>query len=497
MKQRKPKHWYRPRNVFLAVLAAVLLFFGWVFLEVWQVYTAEPKATVDYRAKLRDMAEQNAGVSPEEADDSWRLVVDAMEGYKEAERQINEELAESGFSSRGTFDDGQVDFAYPLFGSSLPDDMDRERQCLQRMRELGVPQFLDGLSMGTVGLRPVEGSGPLINDSLSPVPLVMRLVKSQAASIRISALEGDWKQLLKAFKHGLHLAETISHQPTAIEYWSGASMATLILDELQSALVERDLSPDIYRALAETLREFSPSRAVFSLACDRISYHDLADWVFTDDGHGDGFMTSKLGEWGLISVGEESFGKAVVARFILATKRESTQELDVLIDWLIAEAGVEPTQVRLRGKYQQRLIELYSSWRFPFIRNLFSAPDHAIRIEDALQVEISATLVIIAIAEYKVRQGHYPAPLDDLVPEILTAVPIDPLHGGVFGYRLTPDDPHGRPYLLYSTGLDRNDDGGDFDLADSLRCVEDPNAQTDYTVNQPRRPMAEYWDEFR
>ena len=73
MKQRKPKHWYRPRNVFLAVLAAVLLFFGWVFLEVWQVYTAEPKATVDYRAKLRDMAEQNAGVSPEEADDSWRL----------------------------------------------------------------------------------------------------------------------------------------------------------------------------------------------------------------------------------------------------------------------------------------------------------------------------------------------------------------------------------------------------------------------------------------
>ncbi len=63
--------------------------------------------------------------------------------------------------------------------------------------------------------------------------------------------------------------------------------------------------------------------------------------------------------------------------------------------------------------------------------------------------------------------------------------------------RLTPDAPHGRPYLLYSTGLDRNDDGGDFDLADSLRCVEDPNARTDYTVNQPRRPMAEYWDEFR
>ena len=194
---------------------------------------------------------------------------------------------------------------------------------------------------------------------------------------------------------------------------------------------------------------------------------------------------------------ENSVANAIIARLYLATKRESKQEIDILIDWLIAEAGVEPTQVRLRGKYQQRLIELNTSWRFPFIRDLFSAPEHTIRIEDALQVEVRATLVMIAIAEYKVRQGKYPVHLDDLVPEIVAAVPFDPLTGGAFGYRLTPDDPHGRPYLLYSTGLDRNDDGGDFDSADSLRCVVDPNARTDYTVNQPRRPMAAYWDKFR
>ena len=497
MKQAKPKPWYRPRNVCLAVLAAVLVFFGWVFLEVWQVYTAEPNPTVDYRAKLRKMAEQNAGVSSEEADDSWRLVVDAMEGYKEAEREVNEELVESGFSSRGTLDDGQVDFEYPLFGGTLPADVDRERQCLQRMRQLGVSQLLDRLSASKIALRPVDGSGPLSDDSLSHVLWVNRIVKSQAASFRISAMEGDSEQMVKAFKHGLRLAETISYQPTDTEYWSGAAMATLILNELQSSLVESDLGPDTYSALAKTLGEFSPSRAVFSLECERVSYHDLADWVFTDDGNGDGFMSSELGDWGLISADQRSLGEAVVARFILATKRESTQELDRMIDWLIAEAEAEPTQVNLRARYEQRMIQLYISFRYPFIENLFGAPEHSISIEDALHVEISATLVMIAIAEYKMQKGEYPAHLDDLVPEILTAVPIDPLHGGVFGYRLTPDDPHGRPYLLYSTGLDRNDDGGDFDLADSLRCVEDPNAQTDYTVNQPRRPMAEYWDEFR
>ncbi len=38
------------------------------------MYTAEPSPTVDYRAKLREMAEQNAGVSSEEADDLWGLI---------------------------------------------------------------------------------------------------------------------------------------------------------------------------------------------------------------------------------------------------------------------------------------------------------------------------------------------------------------------------------------------------------------------------------------
>ena len=493
----QPKPWYRPRNVLLTLLGAVLLFFGWAFLEVWQVYTAEPNPTVDYRAKLRKMAEQNAGVSPEEADDSWRLLVDALEAYKEAERQINEELAESGFSSRGTFDDGQVDFNYPLFGSTLPDDVNRERQCLQRMRELGVTQLLDRLSTTKIALRPVEGSGPLIDDLLPYASPARQLAKNQAMSIRISAAEGHSNQLVEAFKHALNLAETISHQPTLIEYLIAVSMAALALNELQSSLVESDFRPDTYSALSATLTEFSPSRVVFSLECERVHYHDLAGWVFTDDGHGDGFMTSKLDDWGLISSGQESIAKAIIARIFLATKRETLAELDDLIDWLAVESNAAATRVSLADRFTQRLVDLHMTGRFPFVGAVLGALDRAIHNEDALQVEISGTLVMIAIAEYKVRKGEYPVRLDDLVPPILAAVPIDPLHGGPFGYRLTPDDPHGRPYLLYSTGLDRNDDGGDFDLADSMRCIGDPNAQTDYTVNQPRRPMADYWDEFR
>ena len=71
--KRKQKPWYRLRNIFLVIVFAIVTFFGWAFIEVWQVYTAEPNPTIDYRAKLRQMAEQQAGVTSQQADESWAI----------------------------------------------------------------------------------------------------------------------------------------------------------------------------------------------------------------------------------------------------------------------------------------------------------------------------------------------------------------------------------------------------------------------------------------
>ena len=44
-----------------------------------------------------------------------------------------------------------------------------------------------------------------------------------------------------------------------------------------------------------------------------------------------------------------------------------------------------------------------------------------------------------------------------MTPEFLLAVPIDPMSGKPLGYRLKQD----RTFVLYSTGEDGKDDGGD------------------------------------
>lgn len=66
------------------------------------------------------------------------------------------------------------------------------------------------------------------------------------------------------------------------------------------------------------------------------------------------------------------------------------------------------------------------------------------------------TLVALALERYRVRHGKYPADLAALIPEFLTAAPLDLMSGRPFGYRLNADG----TFTLYSVGEDGLDNGG-------------------------------------
>ena len=78
------------------------------------------------------------------------------------------------------------------------------------------------------------------------------------------------------------------------------------------------------------------------------------------------------------------------------------------------------------------------------------------------------------------------------MPGILAQLPADPVHGEPFGYRLVEDDPHGRPYLLYVTGLDLVDDGGNelrgagIEVSWTLPLREPAFGGFDVVINTPR-----------
>jgi hypothetical protein len=67
----------------------------------------------------------------------------------------------------------------------------------------------------------------------------------------------------------------------------------------------------------------------------------------------------------------------------------------------------------------------------------------------------AATITAIALELYRRDHGDWPATLDQLVPELLPAVPLDRFDGRPLKYTLIDGKP-----LLYSVGVDRDDDGG-------------------------------------
>jgi hypothetical protein len=65
----------------------------------------------------------------------------------------------------------------------------------------------------------------------------------------------------------------------------------------------------------------------------------------------------------------------------------------------------------------------------------------------------------IALRLFRIKNGHYPAALSELVPEFLNKLPIDPFSGKDFIYRV-----EGNGFIVYSVGFTGVDHGG----------VEDP-----------------------
>ena len=58
-----------------------------------------------------------------------------------------------------------------------------------------------------------------------------------------------------------------------------------------------------------------------------------------------------------------------------------------------------------------------------------------------LQRDIASTEVILAMAEYRLDHAAWPETLDQLVPDYLDAIPINPVTGDPFEYDAKPDGP--------------------------------------------------------
>ncbi len=482
---RRRKSWFRTRNVAVGlsvVLIAVIAY------RIYWTATAEPAPVIDYAARIVELCES----AQPDGDNGWPLLTEAAAHTVEVEALV----LEMEFRPR------EEGFLFSLQYSFINDwgvtvDIEPERVALRMLRERGAFDLMAEAARRPRMVRPVTGPSPLWNSlALSELSHFRTMAQARAASMRLAFRDGDTAEGVAAFEQTLALARACGSQADLIDHLTGMAIGTLALDHIRHELMEGSLDAATCRALLDALdRQLPLSRPHVALEGERAIFLDMIQWMFTDDGHGDGRLdVGKFNQFAT-GAGMSSLARALgtVRSMFVAGRAETTRLVNEFYDGLVAESKLSPLE-RSESRFDADLFTGRLATRHLLLELMIPAAGKFLDNADARRVTTEGFRIMVGLAAYQARHAAYPDALDRLAPEFLAEVPVDPTHGGPFRYRLLSDDPHRRPYLLYSTGIDQIDDRGvELDEPGHWKhggwfaALVDPNVTgVDFVINRPR-----------
>ncbi|MEZ6233576.1 MAG: hypothetical protein R3B68_05260 [Phycisphaerales bacterium] len=357
--------------------------------------------------------------------------------------------------------------ARPALGLLLTDATDIEVE--KHGMEMGLRPEYD---LSRVNTTPTEN--PALMGVLLPNIAPMRFLSGLLASdARLAAIDGDADRFMADAQAMLGMGAQVRQQRLLIADLVAIAIDSRTLQAIDHTLVRHPdlLSDDQIAALAHTLSRIGQDGPLVTFDGERAMFEDTLQRLYSDDGDGHGVVTREglrdlafmFTDFGPVpptiggsSLASDAFGpiqSAVVAdrasmramyeRFIAQAEeaaRTPLWEHDILtMDADVEIMAADPIQ---RARYM--LVYL-----------LMPALSHAALTGEYLEQRRDATITALAIELHRRRTGAYPASLGEVPPTILPGVPRDRFTGEAIGYALVDGHP-----VIYSRGVDRDDDGG-------------------------------------
>ncbi len=277
--------------------------------------------------------------------------------------------------------------------------------------------------------------------------------------------------------------------PTFIGYSLHAVTLDLIDESLHSKVRFDDLHLErmhhaLKKARIETMIDLSTEKALFL---------DFIQNTYTDDGNGDGRITS-VGfafwnaaastdqGWSIESTLRHTF--APLSLFFMPTRRQLTEKgvdlferaNEVLKDVARDQPSVEFEEL---AKIESELEE------FSILKAFF--PQLLLTGRATINARINASGVTTALAVLRFQRQHerLPESLNELIGEFLEQIPLDPIDGQPIRYKRQDDG-----FVIYSVGVNRVDDGGQRALIRVDRSiVADPSPEEKTDQPRPAHPF--------
>ncbi|MDF1809161.1 MAG: hypothetical protein P1U42_05640 [Phycisphaerales bacterium] len=497
MKRKRPLYWRTYRNtkrVILGSLAIMLLFYGSL---AFRFYTGKPKVRSNYIADLNAL---NEGYSEDQK--SWKVLMDVGLQWGQQlwvfENALREQGDDSGLLRSESISQffQRIDESHPEYDGfvQLINGFEIE---LTRLREAATREVI-GLPVGfestevewegrswTTGIIPATNedykSNSMIGVLLPHLGNVRRLGQLLVFDSHIALIEDDVDRYVQDLLAAMGLVRQVKQEPYLISKLVGIAIHKLIINELHSTLKNNPglLNNDQIVKLAHLNAEVGAQEG-FGMGTERISFYDLVQRMYTDDGNGNGHLTSEGINWLSQYSEPDRVGRNSSVIEILMNEESVIQLIRPIS---IVRSMDRKSELRLYNnhlnsvervvddgpEYFGSIIDLEASSSFysydsdptffSLAKVMMPALGNSLNRYYTHKQECIGLGTMLAIESFRLKESRLPERLDDLVPGYLPRLPTDYMDPGQsLKYNISTDG-----YVLYSIGSDGDDDGGKLD----------------------------------
>lgn len=324
-----------------------------------------------------------------------------------------------------------------------------------------------GESLEYYSTRTASESPSLVRVLLPELAILREGARLLASDAIHAMLSHDNARLTSDLSAMLAMADHVAEQPLLISGLTAISLMAKCEAVIDDGLAchPADFSDASLKGIAHRLGGcINQGRLHASFEAEWAIVEDLIQRTFTDDGCGDGWLARPdlLDEWtrGFLPGPEIPTNAPILpVRSALSAGRRRVMDRHREIAALAQEEAATPLWKRRESKAdeaQQRMVSgQFERLRYAPLPEITASFSRASYLYEVATLKRDATLTAIALELYHRRRGAYPAALAELVPQFLPSVPLDRYDGRPLKYRLESGKP-----LLYSVGVDRDDDGG-------------------------------------
>lgn len=298
--------------------------------------------------------------------------------------------------------------------------------------------------------RPVYRGKDAASAGMPELAGVRTLVFVLNARIKMEAFQGREQQVLFDVETLDRFGRHFGGRKYFVHQLVGVSVRAMMFDTLSPIVARGSLSTEAVRQIQRRCEGLGGDSACrIDLACERLIWLDYVQRLFTDEGNGRGRISrSALGLLGVSPEQEQVFLKL--------GRRETTECIERFFESARTATGKTPWQLHNEPNSILRTLDELRQ-KNVFVDLLGASCLRALELSWRTRIQSEAVMTVAAAVRYERDRGQYPASLDLLVSAgYLRRLPRDFYSDGKsLVYRRSRQG-----FLLYSRGVDFDDDGG-------------------------------------